>query len=75
MIELDLEPENVVANRKKIDLEIKKMQAQIKALEGLHAANQAVCEHARKRDVYDPGYAGGGHDGYRCDDCGRRGYF
>jgi hypothetical protein len=72
MVDIDLTPENVVMNRIKIDAEIKKLQAQCRALEGLHAANQAVCEHRNKRDIYDPGYAGGGWDGQRCDDCGKR---
>lgn len=75
MLGLKLTPENVASNRKKIDAEIKVLEAQVMGLRALHAANQAMCDHKGKQDVYDPGYAGGGHDGYRCPTCGKRGYF
>lgn len=75
MLQLTLTKANVVQNRETIDARIAELNAEIAACRGLHAANQTVCPHKHKYDIYDPGYAGGGHDGYRCDDCGKRGYF
>jgi transposase-like protein len=75
MLHLTFTAEKVISNRTAIDTRIAELQAEIAACNGLHAANQSVCPHKRKRDVYDPGYAGGGHDGYKCEDCGKRGHF
>ena len=67
--------EAVAANKKLIDAARARVKAELDALAGLEKANQGLCMHPRKRDVYDPGYAGGGHDGYLCPVCGKRGYF
>lgn len=75
MMSLTFTADNVIANRTAIDTRIAELRAEIAACEGLHKANQSVCSHKRKSDVYDPGYGGGGHDGYKCEDCGKRGYF
>lgn len=75
MMALTFTTDNVISNRTAIDARIAELRAEIAACEGLHKANQAVCSHQRKRDVYDPSYGGGGHDGYQCKDCGKRGYF
>lgn len=72
---LEFNPESVESNRRAIDLAIKEHEAVVLHLRSLHLVNQSACPHAAKRDVYDPGYAGGGHDGYSCPTCGRRGYF
>ncbi len=69
------DPKVVRENRDIINDYIKRYQGVIQALCGLHEANAGMCKHAAKRDVYDPGYAGGGNDGYKCDDCGKRGHF
>ncbi len=74
-LDLDFSDESAAENREKIDSEIHKQEAVILYLKGLHTANQAICKHAAKYSVYDPGYAGGGHDGYKCETCGKRGYF
>ena len=78
MMLLTFTADNVIGNRTAIDTRIAtriaELRAEIAACEGLHKANQSVCPHKSKH-VYDPGYGGGGHDGYQCKDCGKRGYF
>lgn len=67
--------EAVARNADKLKAALAAVDGAREALKGLTQANQALCEHPKKRDVYDPGYAGGGHDGYLCPACGKRGYF
>lgn len=73
-IKLSQKPEDVRANRAKIDEFVAMVKAELDALRGLHAANQSVCKHPSKRSVYDPGYAGGGFSHHECTDCGYTGY-
>ncbi len=72
---LTYEDEAVPNNKTLIAQARARVNAELKALDGLDQANQSLCSHPNKRAVYDPGYAGGGQDGYRCDRCGKRGYF
>lgn len=78
-LDLDLDflpdPETVESNRVAIDLRIMELGSLISHLNQLHSLNRSVCVHPRRRGVYDPGYAGGGQDGYLCESCGRRGHF
>lgn len=76
-IQLSPKPDKVRDNRDKLDEFIKMAQAELNALQGLHKANQSVCEHpaAAKRDHYDPGYAGGCYCGWSCKDCGQSNTF
>lgn len=67
---LDFSPENVVKNREEIKIAYKKLNAMISALDGLSKANQSMCNHDRKTEHYDPGYAGGGYSHGECQDCG-----
>lgn len=67
--------EAVNANREAIKARRVQLKAELAALDGLEEANQALCSHEHKYAVYDPGYAGGGQDGYKCPDCLKRGYF
>lgn len=74
-LDYTVSPAAVKANKELLAAAWARNQAEQKALQGLEIANQALCAHPNKRDVYDPGYAGGGWDGYRCPDCGKRGVF
>lgn len=74
-LNFDSSPDIITKNRDLINAEIMKLEAVVKYLKGLHGVNQGVCKHGAKHAVYDPGYAGGGQDGYRCPTCEKRGYF
>jgi hypothetical protein len=65
----------VISNYEKIETARIQLKAELAVLDGLEAANQGLCRHLNKHAVYDPGYAGGGQDGYKCPDCRKRGYF
>lgn len=73
-IDLDPDPSKVRSNFQAIHIAREKLKAFTNALEGLAAANAGMCTHPdeRKRDHYDPGYAGGGYDYTSCLDCGAR---
>lgn len=68
--ELDLRPEMVRENKARIKEARAAYQSALKALDGLQKANEGMCEHAKPRKCYDPGYAGGGYSHSECDHCG-----
>lgn len=61
----------VEENRKKIQEARERIKVFEKVLNGLELANQGLCQHAGRKPHYDIE----GQDGFRCDDCGKRGYF
>jgi len=69
---MEISAEHVEANLKTIAAARARVKAATTFLDGMILAVQAVCPHEKKRDVYDPGYAGGGYDYTYCVTCGKR---
>ena len=58
--------EDIRTNRQRIKNVRDAVQAQLKVIDALAAANRALCTHPNKKTYYDP-RDGGGWD---CSDCG-----
>ena len=71
-INLSSKRDDIIENRKRIEAERARARAELKSLDGLDAANQAMCDHPDCTNHYDPGYAGGSYDYTTCDICGGR---
>lgn len=73
VLDLRADPDTIRANRALIVEAMNATLAAQQALRGLQAANQALCTHPNRREVYDPGYAGAGFSHYACEQCGMGG--